>query len=392
MSVYEKYMSVALTQARRGMGRVSPNPLVGAVVVKGGGVVGLGYHRRAGTPHAEIHALSQAGKKANRADLYVNLEPCCHHGRTPPCVDAIIASGIKKVVIGMIDPNPLVAGKGIAQLKRAGLEICPGVLEKDCRKVNEIYIKHITQAVPFVILKIASSLDGKIATRSGDSRGLTARQSIRAVHKLRNQVDAILVGIGTVLADDPLLTTRLPGKRGKDPIRVIIDSRLRISPHARVFNPHSSAGVIVATTSRAPRVKKERLERIGGVKIIALDGKEGRVDLKGLMTILGGLGITSLLIEGGTGISTSALAEGIVDKIIFFYAPKILGGRLAYGITGGDGAASVSEAIAVHNLTLRRQGEDILVEGYIHKPSAGRVAGAQAVSNPAKVTAPCSPA
>ena len=368
--MYETYMRIALAQARKGRGRVSPNPLVGAVVVKGSRIVGTGYHHRAGTPHAEVHALAQAGQKARRADLYVNLEPCSHFGRTPPCVDAIIASRIKKVVIGMIDPNPLVSGKGILRLKRAGIEIVSGVLEEDCRKLNEVYIKYITRGVPFVIVKVASSLDGKIATASGDSRGLTSPPSIRAVHTLRDRVDAILVGIGTVQADDPLLTTRLPGKRGKDPIRVIVDSRLRISPRARVFNPHSAAGVIIATTGRAPSAKKERLERLGGVRIITADGKDGRVALKKLMTLLGKLGISSLLIEGGTDISTSALASGIVDKILFFYAPKIIGGRLAYGITAGEGAASVGEAIAVHNLALKRYGEDILVEGYVQDPAA----------------------
>lgn len=363
-------MRIALDQARKGAGRVSPNPMVGAVIVKGGRIVGIGYHRRAGTPHAEVHAIAQAGRRAHRAEMYVNLEPCSHFGRTPPCVDAIIAGRIKKVVIGMIDPNPLVSGKGMARLKRAGIEVCRGVLEQDCRKLNEGYIKHITRGVPFVILKVASSLDGKIATASGDSRGLTAPPAIRAVHRLRDRVDAILVGIGTVRADDPLLTARLPGKRGKDPIRVIVDSRLRISPRARVFNPGSAAGVIIATTGRAPRAKRERLERLGGVRVICADGRDGRVDLKRLMTLLGNLGVTSLLIEGGTAISTSALASGIVDKIIFFYASKILGGRRAYGITAGEGAATVQEAIAVHHLSLKRYGEDILVEGYVHNPAS----------------------
>jgi len=364
--MYETYMRIALAQARKGAGRVSPNPLVGAVVVKGGRIVGRGYHRKAGTPHAEVHALAEAGRNARGADLYVNLEPCSHFGRTPPCVDAIIAGGIKKVVTGMIDPNPLVSGKGISRLKRAGIQICSGVLEEDCRKLNEVYIKYMTRGLPFVMLKVASSLDGKIATASGDSRGLTAPPAIRAVHKLRDQVDAILVGIGTVEADDPLLTTRIPGKRGKDPIRVIVDSRLRISPRARVFNPGSGVGVIIATTGRAPRAKKAGLERMKGVSVITAEGKDGRVDLKRVMTLLGKRGISSLLIEGGTAVSTSALACGIVDKILFFYAPKILGGRLAYGITAGEGAVSVKEAIAVHNLTLKRYGEDILVEGYVH--------------------------
>ncbi len=368
--MHEHYMRIALAQARRGMGRVSPNPMVGAVVVRGGRIAGRGYHRRAGTPHAEIHALAEAGGAARRAHLYVNLEPCSHYGRTPPCVDAIIASRIKKVVIGMIDPNPLVSGRGVARLKRAGIEVVSGVLEEECRRLNEEYIKHTTRGLPFVILKVASSLDGKIATASGDSRGLTSPRSIGAVHRLRDRVDAILVGIGTVEADDPLLTTRLPGRPGKDPIRVIVDSRLRISPRARVFNPDSPAGVIMVTTSRAPCAKRERLERIGGVSFITADGKDGRVDLKKMMRRLGKRGINSLLIEGGTGISTSALASGIVDKIIFFYAPKIIGGKFSYPVTAGEGAASVEKALAVRLLALKRCGEDILVEGYVQDPAA----------------------
>lgn len=368
--MYEPYMRIALALARRGLGRVSPNPMVGAVVVQRGRIVGRGYHHRAGTPHAEVHALAQAGEKARNADLYVNLEPCSHFGRTPPCADAIIASRIRKVVIGMGDPNPLVSGRGTARLARAGIEIISGVLEEECRTLNEAYIKYITRGVPFVILKVASSLDGKIATASGDSRGLTSPPSIRAVHRLRDRVDAILVGIGTVEADDPLLTTRLPGRPGTDPVRVIVDSRLRISPRARVFNPDSAAGVIMATTGRAPRAKKERLERIGGVSFITADGRDGRVDLRKLMRRLGKRGISSLLIEGGTGISTSALASGIVDKIIFFYAPKIIGGRLSYGITAGEGVASVEKALAVHNLAIKRYGDDILVEGYVQDRAA----------------------
>ena len=244
--MHETYMRIALAQARKGAGRVSPNPMVGAVVVKGGRIVGRGYHRKAGTPHAEVHALARAGRNARGADLYVNLEPCAHFGRTPPCVDAIIAGGIRKVVMGMIDPNPLVSGKGISRLKRAGIEICSGVLEDDCRKLNEAYIKYITRGVPFVMLKVASSLDGKIATASGDSRGLTAPPAIRAVHRLRDRVDAILVGIGTVEADDPLLTTRLPGRPGKDPVRVIVDSRLRTS-HRHIFAPGDVNGAFQFT-------------------------------------------------------------------------------------------------------------------------------------------------
>jgi len=362
--MFEKYMEVAIAQAKKGAGRVSPNPMVGAVVVKKGKIVSLGYHHRAGGPHAEINVLKKAGKKARNADLYVNLEPCCHYGRTPPCVGAIINSGIKKVVIGTIDPNPLISGRGVAQLKAAGITTHIGVLEEECRKLNEIYIKYIVQKIPFVILKVASSLDGKIATKSGDSRGITNQESLHFVHRLRDQVDAIMVGIGTIQSDNPLLTTRLKRKVGKDPIRVIVDSSLRISPHSRVFNPHSQADVIIATTNLAPKRKKEKLEKIG-VKVITIDSSDREVDLKKLMVALGKLEITSLLIEGGTKIITSALRDDIVDKIIFFYAPKILGGRSAYGITAGEGVEYVNQALKVQDLRVRRRGEDILIEGYI---------------------------
>jgi diaminohydroxyphosphoribosylaminopyrimidine deaminase/5-amino-6-(5-phosphoribosylamino)uracil reductase len=362
--MFERYMKVAIAQAKKAVGRVSPNPMVGAVVVKRGEIVGLGYHHQAGSSHAEINALAKAGKKARNADLYVNLEPCCHYGRTPPCVDTIIDSGIKRVVIGIADPNPLVSGKGVVRLKTAGITTHVGVLEKECRKLNEIYIKYITQKVPFVILKVASSLDGKIATKKRDSRGITAQESLHFVHMLRDQVDAILVGIGTIQADNPLLTTRLKGRRGKDPIRVIIDSSLRISPKARVFNPHSRAIVIIATTKGAPEKKKKELER-KDAKVITINSSGGKVDLKKLMIALGKLEITSLLIEGGTRIITSALKDNIVDKILFFYAPKIIGGRNACGITAGKGVEYIRQALKVQDLKVRRRGEDIFVEGYI---------------------------
>jgi diaminohydroxyphosphoribosylaminopyrimidine deaminase/5-amino-6-(5-phosphoribosylamino)uracil reductase len=362
--MYEKYMKVAIAQAGKAVGKVSPNPMVGAVVVKKGEIIGRGYHHQAGSPHAEINALRKAGKKTKNADLYVNLEPCCHYGRTPPCVNAILDSGVKKVIIGIRDPNPLVSGKGISRLKAAGIITHVGVLEEECTALNEIYIKYITKKIPFTILKIASTLDGRIATRSGDSRGITGQQSLRVVHALRSRSDAIMAGIGTVQADNPLLTTRLHGKRGKDPIRVIVDSSLKISPRAKVFNPHSQAGVIIATTKKASERKKKQLEK-AGAKVLTIDSENGRVGLKKLMMALGKLEISSLLIEGGTGLATAALENGIVDKILFFYAPKILGGRLAPGITAGEGVEYINRALKVSDLKVRRCGEDFLVEGYI---------------------------
>jgi len=360
----EKYMKVAIAQARKAVGKVSPNPMVGAVVVKKGEILGRGYHHQAGSPHAEINALRKAGKKTKNADLYVNLEPCCHYGRTPPCVNAIIDSGVKKVIIGIRDPNPLVSGKGISRLNAAGIITHVGVLEEECTALNEIYIKYIAKKIPFTILKIAATLDGRIATRSGDSRGITGQQSLRVVHALRSQSDAVMAGIGTVQADNPLLTTRLHGKRGKDPIRVIVDSSLKISPRAKVFNPHSQAGVIIATTKKASERTKKQLEK-AGAKVLTIDSENGMVGLKKLMMALGKLEISSLLIEGGTRLATAALEDGIVDKIVFFYAPKILGGRLAPGITAGEGVEYINRALKVSDLKVRRCGEDILVEGYI---------------------------
>jgi diaminohydroxyphosphoribosylaminopyrimidine deaminase/5-amino-6-(5-phosphoribosylamino)uracil reductase len=362
----ETYMKIAIAQARKARGRVSPNPLVGAVVVKKGKIVGLGYHCRAGGPHAEITALEHAGKKARNADLFVTLEPCCHYGKTPPCVDTIIESNINNVIVGMTDPNPLVAGKGIAKLRGAGIGVQTGVLEEECKKLNEVFIKYITRKTPFVILKVASTLDGNIATRTGDSRGITCRKSLRLVHQLRDQVDAIMVGIGTVKADNPLLTTRLEEKKGKDPVRIIIDSSLSISPRAKVFNRRSEAGVIVATTNGASLRKRERLEKLG-VRVITSTGKNGSVDLKRLMRALGKLEITSILLEGGTRLITSALKEKIVDKFFFFYAPKILGGRSVHGITAGAGVDRIRQALKVRDLTVRKSGDDVLVEGYLGK-------------------------
>ena len=317
----ETYMKIAIAQAKKARGRVSPNPMVGAVIVKKGKVVGVGYHHRAGSPHAEINALADAGQKARNADLYVTLEPCCHHGRTPPCVDAIIESNIKNVIIGMTDPNPLVSGKGAARLRRAGIGITSGILEEECRRLNEVYIKYITRKTPFVILKVAATLDGNIATRTGDSRGITCEKSLRVVHRLRDQVDAIMVGIGTIKADDPLLTTRLERKRGKDPIRIIVDSSLSISPRAKVFNPDSDAGVIVATTNRASLRKKEQFEKMG-IRIISVASKGGAVAKQRLKRAIGKIEITIILLVGGTHLTTSALNEGIVDKNFFFLCPQ----------------------------------------------------------------------
>jgi diaminohydroxyphosphoribosylaminopyrimidine deaminase / 5-amino-6-(5-phosphoribosylamino)uracil reductase len=363
----EEYIWLAIKLALKAQGQTSPNPLVGALIVKNGAIVGRGFHRRAGTPHAEINALREAGKQAQGAELYLNLEPCSHFGRTPPCVDAIIQGKIMKVFVGMVDPNPLVRGKGIRKLKEAGIEVTAGILEKECRKLNEVFIKYITTKRPFVILKTAASLDGRIAAESGDSQWITNEKSRKYVHQLRSAVDAVLVGIGTVKKDDPQLTCRLKNRKGKDPIRIVVDSTLSISPKAKVLNLNSQALTIIATTPKAPLKKRALIEK-KGARVLVIPSKD-QVDLHLLMETLGKKEITSVLIEGGSEINTSALQSGIVDKVLFFYAPKIIGGEQAPLIVGGKGIARVKDALVLHNITTQRFGDDVMIEGYIKKMS-----------------------
>lgn len=289
-----KWMKQALRLAEAGRGRTSPNPVVGAVLVKKGKVVGEGYHAKIGEPHAEIIALRQAREKARGAVLYLNLEPCTHYGRTPPCVPQVVKAGVNRVVIGMEDPNPLVNGKGIEALRKSGLDVNVRVLEKECRRLNEAFCKYILKKEPFVLLKVAATLDGKIATRSGDSKWISGEASRRFVHKLRDQVDGVLVGIGTVLRDDPLLTARV--KEGREPYRIVLDSRLKISEKAKVFE-HSPSEVILATTGSAPQDKIERLEK-RGVRVLVIDSREGRVNLRSCLCKLGEMGVMNLLVEG----------------------------------------------------------------------------------------------
>ncbi|MCL6480003.1 MAG: bifunctional diaminohydroxyphosphoribosylaminopyrimidine deaminase/5-amino-6-(5-phosphoribosylamino)uracil reductase RibD, partial [Peptococcaceae bacterium] len=311
------YMQMALDLARQALGRTSPNPMVGAVLVKDGRVIGQGYHTRPGTPHAEIHALREAGERAAGATLYVTLEPCCHQGRTGPCTEAILAAGVKRVVAAMTDPNPLVSGRGLERLRRAGIEVTVGVMEEEARRLNEVFIKYITTRRPFVVLKTAMSLDGKIATRSGESQWITGPQARLAVHRLRDRYDAVLVGINTVLKDNPSLTTRIPQEDGRDPVRVIVDSLARTPPEARVITQQSSAPTIIAVTEKAPAQNLRRLER-AGAQIVVVPGNGPRVDLAGLMAELGRREITSVLVEGGGEIHASFLEARLVDKVIWF--------------------------------------------------------------------------
>jgi len=355
-------MRRVLRLAARGRGGTSPNPLVGAIVVKDGVVVGSGYHAKAGTPHAEIHALKEAGTRAKGATLYVNLEPCCHYGRTGPCTEAIIEAGIKRVVVAMTDPNPLVSGKGLKRLLEAGLEVTTGVLEKEARQLNEVFIKYITFGRPFVVSKAAVSLDGKIATSKGQSKWITSPQARAYAHVLRDWYDAILVGVGTVLSDDPLLTTRLSGGGGRHPVKVIVDSKARTPVSARIFSEESPAPTIIATTKGAPPEKLEEIAAAGAQVVVVNEGP--RVDLQLLMGLLAAKEITSVLIEGGAEVHASAFRSKIVDKVVWFIAPKLIGGSDAPGPIGGEGVESLSEAVVLERVRLKKIGPDICVEGY----------------------------
>lgn len=357
----EKWMRRALRLAEAGRGGTSPNPMVGAVLVRGGKAIGEGYHAKIGEAHAEIIALRQAGERARGAVLYLNLEPCTHFGRTPPCVPQVIKAGLKRAVIGMEDPNPLVNGKGIDALRKSGMDVRVGVLGKECRKLNEAFCKYILKKQPFVTLKVAATMDGKIATRDGDSKWISGEASRRLVHRLREQTDGVLVGIGTVLRDDPILTART--KKGKEPYRIVLDSRLKIPEDARVFE-HSPSEVILVTTRSAPAEKIERLEE-KGIRILIIDSKEGRVDLRICLNKLGEIGLMSILVEGGSKINGSFLDEGLIDKFLLFLSPKCLGDSRAPGIFGGRGVSNLKEAVELKETKTKRIGEDIFVEGYL---------------------------
>lgn len=358
------YMKLALNLALKGEGRTNPNPVVGAVVVKSGEVVAKGYHQKAGLPHAEIIALRKAGDMARGADLYVNLEPCCHHGRTPPCTEAIIASGIKKVILGIRDPNKLVSGRGIRFLRKKGVEVVVGVLRRDCEKINEPFIKYITTGRPWVILKSAFSLDGKIATRTGDSRWITGPQARAYAHRLRSRVDAVLVGAETVRLDDPQLTVR-PKKKGvQNPTRIVVAGKTNISASAKIFNNAHKERVIYAATASLSLSEKKKIQGIG-VEVLIIKRKKDQVDLSLLMGKLGDMGVSSVMIEGGSEISGTAFKEKLVDKVIYFLAPKIIGGKNAPGPIGGQGIAKLKEFVKVKEMSVARLGNDLVIEGNI---------------------------
>lgn len=366
MTPDEKYMRMALNLALKGRGMTSPNPAVGAVVVHNGRVVGKGYHKGPGQLHAEAVAIREGGSEVSGATLYVNLEPCCHTDkRTPPCTREIIRSGVKRVVAGMTDPNPLVSGRGFRELADAGITVEKDVLRGDAIRMNEIYSKFITSHIPFVILKSAASLDGKIALASGESRWITGQTARRYAHRLRSVVDAVLVGVGTVISDDPVLSVRHVRSKGRQPLRVIVDSRLRIPLKSKVLDTRTGQQTMVVTTGQSDEGKLRELEGMGIKTVIADAGDDGRVDLRSLIIFLGKSDVTGLLIEGGSEMNASALRSGVVDKVVFIYSARIIGGRDSVGIVGGHSPKSLDESIFLKDVSIRRTGEDIIVEGYI---------------------------
>jgi len=359
-------MTRALELAKLGTGYTNPNPLVGAVIVKDGLIIGEGYHKKYGDPHAEVNAFSNAQGDVAGATMYVTLEPCSHFGKTPPCANAIIKKGIKKVVVAMEDPNPLVAGKGINILKEHGIEVITGVMEQEAKKQNEIFIKFITSGLPFCTLKTAMTLDGKIAAYTGDSKWITNEESRKYVHELRHKFSSIMVGIGTVIADDPLLTTRLDNIDGKNPIRIIVDTRGTIPLDANVLKINDNTRTIIATTEI---INKEKLKYIEatGADIIITPLKDNKVDLPYLMKSLGQLKIDSILLEGGSTLNYTALEEGIVDKVLSFIAPKIIGGSLSKTPVGGQGIPYMRDAITLKNIDIHKFGDNVAIEAYIRK-------------------------
>lgn len=354
-------MERALELAKKGIGKVNPNPLVGAVIVKNGEIIGEGYHECYGEAHAERNAVKNAVRTVEGSTIYVTLEPCAHYGKTPPCVDLIIEKKFKKVVIGMLDPNEKVAGKSIEKLKKHGIDVVVGVKEEECKKINEIFIKYITSKIPFVILKSGMSLDGKIATYSGESKWITSKESREDSQNLRNRLNSIMVGVNTVIADDPELTCRVNNE--KNLIRIVVDTNLRIPLDSKVVNNNDKL-TIVATTLNSNENKKQTLRDLG-IKVIEVSEKNNKVNLKELVKKLGQEEIDSILIEGGGTLNFSALEENIVDKVIFYIAPKILGGENSKSCIAGMGFSELDNAVNLKNMSYRKIGEDLVVEGYI---------------------------
>ncbi|MGB3727900.1 MAG: bifunctional diaminohydroxyphosphoribosylaminopyrimidine deaminase/5-amino-6-(5-phosphoribosylamino)uracil reductase RibD [Thermodesulfobacteriota bacterium] len=365
MDKHTKYMSLALKLARKAEGMTSPNPMVGAVIVKRDKILGQGYHKKAGLPHAEIEAFNDAAKKKNSitaSTLYVTLEPCCHEGkRTPPCVKAIIEKKISKVYIAMLDPNPKVSGNGVKQLRESGIEVEVGTLEDKAKVLNEAFTKYITTKKPFVILKLAATMDGKIAAFTGDSKWIGSPNQRTFAHKLRNKVDGIMVGIETVLKDNPSLNVRL-AKKKTDPIPIALDRKLRIPLDSNLLKIHERS--IIATSDLSKTNKVEKLQNLGASLLKIKEDKNGRLNLKELMTKLGKMEIMSVLIEGGSKVAASALKSDIVDKVVFFYSPKIVGSE-GISMIGELGISTITKSLQVKNTKITKIHDEVMIEGYL---------------------------
>ena len=360
-------MECALSLARLAVGYTSPNPAVGTVVVKDGLIVGMGYTQPAGSEHAEVMALRQAGDKAKGATMYITLEPCSHYGRTPPCTQAIIAAGISEVYIALLDPNPVVSGHGVGRLNEEGIKTHIGMCQQEAYEINEAYIKHITVGLPFIIAKFAMSLDGKIATKAGDSKWITKEEARKYVHGLRYTVDAIMVGANTVILDNPYLTARGCGGKGgikkAQPIRLVVDSKGRVPLNAHIFEPPGE--VLLAVAAPFDSAKKEKFVEMGA-EVVELPAREDLVDIMELLKLLGRREIVTVLVEGGGKLLGSLFDHHLVDKVLAFISPIIIGGREAISV-GGDGVDSITKALHLSRIDIRNFGDDILVSGYVDK-------------------------
>lgn len=361
---HAEYMKRALELAVRAAGRTSPNPMVGAVLVKGGRIIGEGYHKKAGTAHAEAAALREAGKEAAGATLYVTLEPCNHHGKTPPCSEAVIKAGVSRVYAATTDPNPLVAGSGIRRLKEAGIETHVGLLEEEAIRMNEFFFTYITTGLPFVTVKTAMTLDGKICTHTGDSRWITGEASRNYVHRLRDTYDVILVGIGTVNNDNPRLDTRLPDGGGRNPVRAVLDGHLSLSMASNVVETARLQKTIIYCAENVNREKKAALTDCG-VEVVASGKDPDRLPLEAILRNLAGRGLISVMVEGGSRINGAFLDQRLVDKIYWYIAPKIVGGEKALTPVAGQGVSKMKEALTVDRIVWNQFGSDMMAEGYL---------------------------
>ena len=359
----EMYMERALALAARGRGTTTPNPMVGAVIVKDGRIIGEGYHIRAGEGHAEVNAFKNAAEDVTGATMYVTLEPCSHYGKTPPCADKIVEKKIGRVVVGALDPNPLVAGRGIEKIRNAGIPVVTGVLAEESIALNEVFMKYIVTKRPFVVLKAAMSLDGKIATADGESQWISCEASREEVHRLRHELTGIMAGIGTVLADDPMLNCRIPG--GKQPVRIIVDSHLSIPENSKLAASAKEFPLVVASVEKADASKKARLEVMGAKVIEIPANQDGHVDLNALMERLGEMKIDSILLEGGGRLAEGALKAGIVDKVQFYIAPVLIGGEGAKTPVEGRGIETLSQAWHISDWKAETIGDDLKIIGYI---------------------------